>query len=122
MRIAIYTRSATKHTEEQIEALNRYCHMHDWSVSKTYSDEGCSGANTDRPALQEMMSDVRAGKIDRVLVYGVDRLSRSPQTALQLIDEIMENGSALISPINDFDTSTPSGKLKLNILKGFALR
>jgi DNA invertase Pin-like site-specific DNA recombinase len=69
-----------------------------------------------------MMSDVKAGKIDRVLVHGVDRLSRCPQTALQLIDEIMENGSALISPINDFDTSTPSGKLKLNILKGFALR
>lgn len=122
MKTVIYARSATKHTEEQIVALNKYCHIHDWSVCKTYTDAGYSGNDTDRPALQEMMADVKAGKIDRVLVFGVERLSRCPHTALNLIDEIMESGSALVSPINDFDTSTPSGKLKLNILKGFALR
>ena len=128
IRVAIYVRVSTKEQamegysiNEQIDRLTKFAEAHDWCIVKTYTDAGNSGANTDRPALQEMLSDIRNKKIDKVLVYKLDRLSRSQKDTLTLIEnEFIPHGTDFESMSEKLDTSTAQGRLFLGILAAFA--
>lgn len=128
MRVAIYVRVSTQEQAkegysigEQTERLTLFAKAHDWNIVKVYTDAGHSGANTDRPALQDLLSDVRAGSIDKVLVYKLDRLSRSQKDTLKLIeDEFIPNNTDFESMSEKLDTSTAQGRLFLGILAAFA--
>ena len=84
MKAAIYVRVSTMEQaeegyslDEQVDKLKKYCEIKGWSIYKIYRDGGFSGANTDRPGLSEMINDAKLNSFDTVLVYKLDRLSRS---------------------------------------------
>jgi len=126
---AIYTRVSTEiqvekkfsSCEAQEEKIRAFVQSQDkWQVFKVYSDAGYTGANTNRPALQELLEDIKERKIDIVLAYKIDRLTRSPKDFYQLI-EIFEKYNVSFISINErFDTSTPAGRLLRNIMLTFA--
>lgn len=92
-----------------------------WEYVKTYSDAAISGGTMARPGLQEMLNDVRDGKINCVLVYKIDRLSRSIYDFKRMMKENFEpHNCNLVSITQSFDTSTAMGKLTLNMLLSFA--
>lgn len=107
--------------EEQTQRLNAYCTAKGWTLLQTYVDGGFSGGNTDRPALQQLLTAVRENKIDAVVVYKLDRLSRSQKDTLTLIeDEFLSHGTDFVSINENFDTSTPFGRAMIGILSVFA--
>ena len=107
--------------EEQTARLDAYCAAKGWTLLHTYIDGGFSGGNMDRPALQEMLRAVRANRIDAVVVYKLDRLSRSQKDTLTLIeDELLARGTDFVSINENFDTSTPFGRAMIGILSVFA--
>lgn len=126
--IALYPRVSTQEQalnghsiDEQIERMEKYCESMGWSPIKIYTDAGFSGANTDRPALSRMINDIRQGKIKKVLVYKLDRLSRSQKDTLMLIEDVfLANGCDFVSMSENFDTSTPFGRAMIGILAVFA--
>ena len=126
--IAIYVRVSTQEqakegysVDEQLDRLRKYCEAHDWKLVKEYADPGFSGAKLDRPAITQLIKDVEEGKISRVLVYKLDRLSRSQKDTLYLIEDIfLKNGAEFVSMTENFDTSTPFGKAMIGILSVFA--
>lgn len=128
IRVAIYVRVSTQEQAkegysvgEQTDRLRKFAEAHDWCIVKIYVDAGHSGANTDRPALQQMIEDLKAGKIDKVLVYKLDRLSRSQKDTLELIEDVfLPNNTDFESMTEKLDTSTPQGRLFLGILAAFA--
>ena len=127
-KVALYIRVSTQEQvqegysiDAQTERLQAYCKAKDWIVFGTYTDAGFSGSNTKRPALQRLLSDVRAGLVDCVLVYKLDRLSRSQKDTLMLIeDEFLSRDVAFVSMSENFDTSTPLGRAMVGILSVFA--
>lgn len=107
--------------DEQIERLRSYCKAKDWALLKTYVDGGYSGGNTDRPALQQMLEAIKETSVDAVVVYKLDRLSRSQKDTITLIeDEFLSHGTDFVSINENFDTSTPFGKAMIGILSVFA--
>ena len=127
MRVGLYPRVSGHEQEEnysipeQIERMNKYCDAKDWMVYKIYTDAAYSGSNMERPGLQDMIRDCEAGKLDMVLVYKLDRLSRSQKDTLYLIEDVFEaNGVGFASMTENFDTSTPHGKFIIGILSVFA--
>lgn len=86
-----------------------------------YEDAGFSGKNTQRPALQRLLADVRAGRISVLAVWKLDRLSRSLRDTLTIIeDDLQPHGVTLVSTTESIDTSSPSGRMMLNMLASFA--
>lgn len=128
MKVAIYSRVSTQEQaingnsiHEQVERMEKYCEAMKWSVYKKYTDAGFSGANTNRPALKKMIKDIKTGEIDKVLVYKLDRLSRSQLDTLYLIEKVfLINSVDFVSMTENFDTSTPFGKAMIGILSVFA--
>lgn len=128
MRVALYPRVSTQEQAkegysigEQIERLTKYCEAMNWTIYKIYTDPGYSGANTDRPGLQEMIKDVKSGLIEKVVVYKLDRLSRSQLDTLYLIEKVfLANNTDFVSMSENFDTSTPFGRAMIGILAVFA--
>lgn len=107
--------------EEQTDRLKAYCAAKGWSLRKLYVDGGFSGGNTNRPALQQMLTAIRQGGVDAVVVYKLDRLSRSQKDTLTLIeDELIAHGADFVSINENFDTSTPFGRAMIGILSVFA--
>lgn len=107
--------------DEQTARLEAYCAAKGWALLKTYIDGGYSGGNTNRPALQQLLKAVRESKIDAVVVYKLDRLSRSQKDTLTLIeDEFLAHGTDFVSINENFDTSTPFGRAMIGILSVFA--
>lgn len=127
-KIAIYIRVSTQEQakegysiSEQTERLTKYVQAHGWIIYKIYTDAGCSGANQNRPSLQQMITDVKSGKINKVLVYKLDRLSRSQKDTLELIEDVfLKNNCDFESMTERFDTSTSFGKAMVGILAVFA--
>jgi site-specific DNA recombinase len=127
-RVAIYVRVSTQEQAEegysiqmQTERLKKYCEAKEWTVANIYTDPGYSGGNINRPALSKMLSDITAGNIDLVLVYKLDRLSRSQKDTLYLIEDIfLKNNVDFVSMSENFDTSTPLGRAMIGILSVFA--
>jgi site-specific DNA recombinase len=92
-----------------------------WDVYKIYTDPGYSGASLDRPGLKEMIRDIEAGLIDKVVVYKLDRLSRSQKDTLYLIEDVfLKNNTDFVSMSENFDTSSPFGIAMIGILAVFA--
>ncbi len=128
MRVAIYVRVSTQEQAnegysigEQTERLTKYCDAMGWELYKTYTDGGYSGGNMDRPALQELLSDVEEHKVDKVAVYKLDRLSRSQLDTLYLIEKVfLKNDTDFVSMSENFDTSTAFGRAMIGILAVFA--
>ncbi len=126
-KAALYVRVSTDNQlenysiEEQTERLKAYCKAKDYSIYKIYTDGGYSGGNTNRPALKSMLQDIENNKIDTVIVYKLDRLSRSQKDTLSLIeDKFLSNNVDFISMSENFDTSSPFGKAMIGILSVFA--
>lgn len=128
MLVAIYSRVSTAEQEkhgysigEQQERLSKYADAMGWTVFRHYTDGGFTGANIERPALQELIADVQARKVQKVIVYKLDRLSRSQKDTLYLIEDVfLPNGCDFVSMSESFDTSTPFGKAMIGILSVFA--
>lgn len=127
-RVFIYVRVSTQHQAEegysipqQIERLQKYCEAMGWILVKIYTDDGYSGGSMERPALEQMMKDIKAGHADIVLVDKLDRLSRSQFDTLYLIQKVFDvNNVGFVSRAEAFDTSTPFGKAMVGILAVFA--
>ena len=129
MRCAIYTRKSTEEgleqefssLDHQRESGEAYCKSQGWTAIDTrYDDGGFSGGNTDRPAIRRLMADVEAGKIDCVVVYKVDRLSRSLLDFGRLMEVFDAHNVAFVAVTQRIDTSTSMGRLMLNVLLSFA--
>ena len=127
MRVGLYPRVSGHEQEDnysipdQIDRMQKYCESRDWMVYKIYTDSGYTGSNMDRPGLQDLIKDVQNGKIDMVLVYKLDRLSRSQKDTLYLIEDVFDkHGVSFTSITENFDTSTPFGKATLGMLAVFA--
>lgn len=128
MRVGIYVRVSTTDQaeegysiDEQIDKLKKYCDVKDWSVPTSYVDAGLSGSNLKRPGITKLIRDVKNHKIDTVLVYKLDRLSRSQKDTLYLIEDVFNKyGVSFISLQENFDTSTAFGKAMIGILSVFA--
>jgi len=125
-KVAIYIRVSTQEQANegysiaaQQEKLIAYCKAKNWIIYDIYIDGGFSGGNLERPALHKMMREL--DKIDAVLVYKLDRLSRSQRDTLYLIEEkFLENNVDFVSLSESFDTTTPFGKAIMGILSVFA--
>ena len=126
---AIYTRVSTENQaekdfsscssqEEKIRAFIKS--QNNWKIFRVYSDPGFSGATLNRPALRELLEDIKQRKIDIILVYKIDRLTRSPKDFYQLIELFEKYNVSFISITERFDTSTPAGRLLRNIMLTFA--
>lgn len=128
MKVIIYVRVSTQEQAregysiaEQLERLNKYCDAMDWTIVETFVDPGYSGGSLDRPALKEMIKYIKAEKIDKVVVYKLDRLSRSQKDTLYLIEDVfLNNNTDFVSMNENFDTSTPFGRAMIGILAVFA--
>ncbi|MCG8556929.1 MAG: recombinase family protein [Proteobacteria bacterium] len=131
-RCAIYTRKSTAHGLEQEfssldaqrEACERYVegqgHLGWRLLPERYDDGGFTGANLERPAFQRLIEDIEAGKIDIVVVYKVDRLSRSLLDFARVMARFNDAGTAFVSVTQNFSTADAMGRLTLNMLMSFA--
>lgn len=125
-RAALYIRVSTQEQAqeghsvgEQKERLIAYCKAQDWVIADIYVDGGYTGSNIKRPGIQKLMSETN--KFDLVLVYKLDRLSRSQRDTLYLIEEVfLPNNVDFISMQESFDTSSPFGKAMIGLLAVFA--
>ncbi|MGE8143503.1 recombinase family protein [Novosphingobium sp. NPDC080210] len=131
-RCAVYTRKSTEDGLEkefnsldaQYEACAAYAlsQKHEgWElVSERYDDGGFSGGNMDRPGLKRLMADVAAGKVDIILVYKIDRLTRSLADFAKIVDVLDTAKASFVSITQSFNTTTSMGRLTLNMLLSFA--
>jgi site-specific DNA recombinase len=132
VRCAIYTRVSTDAGLEQdfnsldaqrdaAEAYIRSQAHAAWTLIRNqYNDGGYSGGSTDRPALQRLLADIRAKKVDVIVVYKVDRLTRSLADFAKLVELFGSHGVSFVSVTQQFNTTTSMGRLTLNVLLSFA--
>ena len=131
IKCAVYVRKSTEHGLEQafnsLDNQEQSCKAYissqafnNWEYTKTYSDGGISGGTMERPGLQEMLSDIAKGIINTVVVYKVDRLSRSILDFHKMMQYFNKYNANFVSITQSFDTSTSMGKLTLNMLLSFA--
>lgn len=124
---AIYARVSTDEQAEhgtslgaQSERCRAYAASQGWQIAGEFVDEGVSGAKASRPALDRLLSAVREGVVDTVIVAKLDRLGRSMRHLAALLGELDDRSVRLVSVAEAFDSSTPSGRLQRNILGSFA--
>lgn len=132
IRCAIYTRKSTEEglqqefnsldaQRESAEAYIASQRTEGWRcLPEMYDDGGFSGGNLDRPAMKRLMDDIEAGKIDCVVVYKVDRLSRSLMDFSRVMETFDKFGVSFVSVTQHFNTTHSMGRLTLNILLSFA--
>ena len=132
LRCAIYTRVSTdagleqefNSLDAQREAAQAYVksQAHEgWNlVRDRYDDGGFSGGSLDRPAMQKLLAEIKEGRIDVIVVYKVDRLTRSLADFAKLVEVFDEHGVAFVSVTQSFNTTTSMGRLTLNVLLSFA--
>ncbi|MHC5015507.1 MAG: recombinase family protein, partial [Planctomycetota bacterium] len=132
IRCAIYTRKSTEEgldqdfnsldaQRESGEAFVTSQKAEGWiCLSDRYDDGGFTGGNMERPALKHLLADIEAGKIDCVVVYKVDRLSRSLMDFARMMGVFEQHGVSFVSVTQQFNTTCSMGRLTLNILLSFA--
>jgi DNA invertase Pin-like site-specific DNA recombinase len=132
VRCAIYTRKSSEEGLEQsfnsLDAQREACcayvlsQKHEgWTaLDDRYDDGGFSGGTMERPALQQLLSDILAGKVNTVVVYKVDRLTRSLNDFSKIIEVFDSHGVSFVSVTQAFNTTTSMGRLTLNVLLSFA--
>ena len=131
-RCAVYTRKSSEEGLEQdfnsLHAQREACENYiasqkaeGWMlVPDRYDDGGISGATLERPALKQLMADIEAGRVDIVVVYKIDRLSRALMDFAKLVEVFDRNNVTFVSVTQSFNTTTSMGRLTLNILLSFA--
>ena len=131
-RCAIYTRKSTEEGLDQeynsLAAQRDSCEAYiksqsheGWkAIRKQYDDGGYSGGNIARPGLKELLEDIAAGKVDVVVVYKVDRLTRSLSDFARIVDVFDDSGASFVAVTQHFNTTTSMGRLTLNVLLSFA--
>lgn len=131
-RCAIYTRKSTEEGLDQafnsLDAQREACAAYilsqsneGWeAVSDSYDDGGWSGGNLERPALRQLLADVEAGRVDIIVVYKVDRLTRSLADFARIVDILDKTGASFVSVTQAFNTTNSMGRLTLNVLLSFA--
>src|SRR3954447_16156569 len=129
---AVYTRKSSEEGLEQefnsLHAQREACEAYIASqrtegwlpVPDRYDDGGYSGGTLERPALKRLLGDIEAGKVDIVVVYKIDRLSRSLRDFVRLVDLFDERNVTFVSITQSFNTTTSMGRLMLNVLLSFA--
>jgi DNA invertase Pin-like site-specific DNA recombinase len=132
VRCAIYTRKSSEEGLEQefnsLQAQREACEAfinsqrHEgWVCLRAgYDDGGFSGATIDRPALQRLLADITAGRVDTVVVYKIDRLTRSLTDFAKIVEILDTRGASFVSVTQQFNTTTSMGRLTLNVLLSFA--
>ena len=127
MKIGIYTRVSTEEQAvhgvsliAQENALMEYAKKHDYKVVDVYSDEGLSATTLDRPGLQRLLEDVRQGRIDLILITKLDRLSRGVANYYKIADVLESNNCGWKTILEDYDSTTASGRLHINIMLSVA--
>src|SRR4051794_4594396 len=132
LRCAVYTRKSSEEGLEQefnslhaqresCEAFIRSQRHEGWAcVPQAYDDGGVSGATMDRPALQRLLADIRQGRVDVVVTYKIDRLTRSLADFAKITEIFDERGISFVSVTQQFNTTTSMGRLTLNVLLSFA--
>jgi site-specific DNA recombinase len=132
VRCAIYTRKSSEEGLEQefnsLQAQREACEafvnsqrQEGWVCLRAgYDDGGFSGATIDRPALQQLLADVTAGRVDTVVVYKIDRLTRSLADFAKIVEILDAKGASFVSVTQQFNTTTSMGRLTLNVLLSFA--
>src|ERR1700687_1149865 len=132
IRCAIYTRKSSEEGLEQefntLQAQREACEAfiksqrHEgWvCLPDGYDDGGLSGATMDRPALQQLLAEIQAGRVDIVVVYKVDRLTRSLADFAKIVEILDAKGASFVSVTQQFNTTTSMGRLTLNVLLSFA--
>jgi site-specific DNA recombinase len=131
-RCAIYTRKSSEEGLEQefnsLDAQRDACEAYvasqkpeGWvAIRERYDDGGFTGGTLDRPALKQLIADVEAGLVDVIVVYKIDRLSRSLMDFAKLVEAFDRNNVTFVSVTQSFNTTTSMGRLTLNILLSFA--
>ncbi len=131
-RCAIYTRKSSEEGLEQefnsLDAQRESCEAYiksqaqeGWKlVRKHYDDGGFSGGNIERPGLERLLADIRDGQVDVVVVYKVDRLTRSLTDFAKIVDVFDKAGASFVAVTQHFNTTTSMGRLTLNVLLSFA--
>lgn len=132
LKCAIYTRKSSEEGLEQdfnsLDAQREACEAYiksqkheGWElIKKQYNDGGFSGGTMNRPAFQELLKDVETGEVDIVVVYKVDRLTRSLMDFAKIVDVFDKHETSFVSITQQFNTTTSMGRLTLNILLSFA--
>ena len=132
IRCAIYTRKSTEHGLDQefnsLDAQREACEAYVKSQSfqgwkalpQQYNDPAFSGGNLDRPAVKNLLADIEAGKIDVVVVYKIDRLTRSLADFAKLVEAFDAKSVSFVAVTQQFNTTTSMGRLTLNVLLSFA--
>jgi site-specific DNA recombinase len=132
IRCAIYTRKSTEHGLDQefnsLDAQREACEAYiksqasqGWkALSQEYDDPAYSGGNLERPALKRLLRDIEAGKIDVIVVYKIDRLTRSLADFAKLVEAFDAKSISFVAVTQQFDTTTSMGRLTLNVLLSFA--
>jgi DNA invertase Pin-like site-specific DNA recombinase len=132
LRCAVYTRKSTEHGLEQefnsLDAQREACEAYvksqaslGWEVlSQHYDDPAYSGGNLDRPALKRLLRDIEHGRIDVVVVYKIDRLTRSLADFAKLVETFDAHSISFVAVTQQFNTTTSMGRLTLNVLLSFA--
>ena len=132
VRCAIYTRKSSEEGLDQefnsLQAQREACaafinsqHHEGWVCPPaSYDDGGFSGATMDRPALQRLLADITAGRVDTVVVYKIDRLTRSLADFAKIVEILDARGASFVSVTQQFNTTTSMGRLTLNVLLSFA--
>ncbi|MBF0570956.1 MAG: recombinase family protein [Candidatus Omnitrophica bacterium] len=121
--VGIYARVSTEDQTsiQQLEQLRNYCEQKKLNVYSEYVDEGESALKTNRPEYQRLLEDARKRKIDTILVYKLDRFSRSLKELVNTISNIKEYGVNFVSFMEkDFDTTSATGQLMFHIVSAFA--
>lgn len=128
LKVVLYIRVSTQEQamegysiNEQQQRLAAYCTAKNWDLVHSYVDPGFSGSNINRPAMNQLIDDAKQKKFDAVLVYKLDRLSRSQKDTLYLIEDVfLKNQIDFVSMNENFDTSTAFGRAMIGILSVFA--
>lgn len=125
--VACYCRVSTENQienysiDEQKARLHAFCKAKGWRVGETFVDAGYSGGNLERPALKSLLERVRQNRYSAVVVYKLDRLSRSQKDTLYLIEDVFKkSGTDFVSVCENLDTGSPFGKAMIGILSVFA--
>ena len=132
VRCAIYTRKSSEEGLDQefnsLQAQREACEAfinsqrHEgWvCLPQAYDDGGFSGATMERPALQQLLADITAGRVDTVVVYKIDRLTRSLADFAKIVEILDQRSASFVSVTQQFNTTTSMGRLTLNVLLSFA--
>lgn len=121
-KIAIYARTsmADQNAETQLVFLREHCQRMNYQTTDEYVDSGFSGKDNNRPQFERLLADVRAGKIEGILVYKLDRIGRSLQHLITLFSEFKNRGVEFISLTQNINTETPEGTMFWRMLGVFA--